>query len=208
MALVHLAWWIAAAVILLLVVVVVSYRQTCYDYPSGGVAYAVSKANLGQNASLVAASGPLVDYVLTVAVSVVAGMANIVSAFTVLAPHAVALSIGLVVVLAVMNLRGVKESGTGLRDSDVCVRRERVPNAGVGGGAAAGRTPASGSGVGVVPNRLDDARDRSAGGGAAAASVRAGLHVADRDRGGEQRGAELPEAEEPERGEHARSWAA
>lgn len=111
-ALLHLSWWIAAAVILLLVVVVLSYRQTCYGYPSGGGAYAVTKANLGTNASLVAASALLIDYVLTVAVSVVAGVANIVSAFPVLAPYAVSLSIAVVVLLAVMNLRGVRESGT------------------------------------------------------------------------------------------------
>ncbi len=111
-ALLHLAWWVAAAVILLLLVVVISYRQTCYGYPNGGGAYAVSKANLGRNASLVAASALLIDYVLTVAVSVVAGVANVVSAFPVLAPHAVLLSVGLVAVLAMMNLRGVKESGT------------------------------------------------------------------------------------------------
>jgi len=110
--LLHLTPWIAAVVIALLVVVVASYRQTCHAYPSGGGAYAVSRANLGQSASLVAASALLVDYVLTVAVSVAAGVQNIVSAIPVLAPHAVSVSIGLIAVLALMNLRGVKESGT------------------------------------------------------------------------------------------------
>jgi amino acid transporter len=112
LALLHLTWWVAAAVIVLLVVVVASYRQTCHAYPNGGGAYAVSRANLGWDASLVAASALLVDYVLTVAVSVAAGVANVVSAFPTLAPRAVELSVGLVVVLAVMNLRGIKESGT------------------------------------------------------------------------------------------------
>jgi amino acid transporter len=110
--LLHLTPWVAAAVVLLLVVVVASYRQTCHAYPNGGGAYAVSRANLGRNAALVAASALLVDYVLTVAVSVAAGVANIVSAFPGLAPHAVALSLGFVVLLAVMNLRGVRESGS------------------------------------------------------------------------------------------------
>ena len=110
--LLHLAPWVAAAVVVLLVVVVASYRQTVHAYPSGGGAYAVSRANLGRNAALVAASALLVDYVLTVAVSVAAGVANIVSAFPQLAPHAVALSLGFVALLAVMNLRGVRESGT------------------------------------------------------------------------------------------------
>jgi amino acid transporter len=109
--LLYLTPWIAAAVVVLLVVVVASYRQTCHAYPNGGGAYAVSRANLGRNASLVAASALLVDYVLTVAVSVAAGVANIVSALPVLAPHAVGLALGLVVLLAVMNLRGVRESG-------------------------------------------------------------------------------------------------
>ena len=111
---------------LLLVVVVASYRQTCHAYPNGGGAYAVSRANLGRDAALVAASALLVDYVLTVAVSVAAGVANIVSAFPELAPHAVALSLGFVALLAVMNLRGVRESGTHLRDPDLRVRRCRV----------------------------------------------------------------------------------
>jgi len=110
-ALLHLAPWVALAVVLLLVIVIASYRQTCHAYPTGGGAYAVSRANLGRAASLTAASALLVDYVLTVAVSVAAGVSNIVSAVPELAPHAVALSIGCVVLLALMNLRGVKESG-------------------------------------------------------------------------------------------------
>src|SRR5215207_10503794 len=71
--LLYLTPWLAAAVVVLLLVVVVSYRQTCEAYPSGGGAYAVSRDNLGEDASLVAASSLLIDYVLTVAVSVVAG---------------------------------------------------------------------------------------------------------------------------------------
>jgi amino acid transporter len=112
LALLHLTPWVAAVVIALLVVVVVSYRQTCQAYPNGGGAYAVSRANLGRNASLIAASALLVDYVLTVAVSVAAGVANIVSAMPALAPHAVGVSTAMIAVVALMNLRGVKESGT------------------------------------------------------------------------------------------------
>jgi amino acid transporter len=111
LALLHLAPWVAAAVVLLLVVVVASYRQTCRAYPNGGGAYAVSRANLGRRPALVAASALLVDYVLTVAVSVAAGVANVVSAFPRLAPHSVALSLGCIAVLTLMNLRGVRESG-------------------------------------------------------------------------------------------------
>jgi amino acid transporter len=112
LSLLHLTPWVAGAVVLLLIVVVLSYRQTCHAYPGGGGAYAVSRANLGRNAALVAASALLVDYVLTVAVSVAAGVANIVSAVPSLAPHVVILSIGLVALLALMNLRGTRESGT------------------------------------------------------------------------------------------------
>jgi amino acid transporter len=107
----YLTPWLGMAVVVLLVIVVASYRQTCYAYPNGGGAYAVSRANLGVRASLVAASALLVDYVLTVAVSVVAGVAAITSAVPALAPHAVGLSLALVVLLTVVNLRGVKESG-------------------------------------------------------------------------------------------------
>jgi amino acid transporter len=111
LALLHLTPWVAAAVVLLLAIVVASYRQTCYAYPNGGGAYAVSRDNLGEDASLVAATSLLIDYVLTVAVSVVAGVAAITSAIPSLASHAVALSLGFVVVLTSMNLRGVRESG-------------------------------------------------------------------------------------------------
>ena len=112
LSLLHLTPWVAGAVVVLLVIVVLSYRQTCHAYPDGGGAYAVSRANLGRRAALVAASALLVDYVLTVAVSVAAGVANIISAVPSLAPHAVGLSIAMVVLLALMNLRGVKESGS------------------------------------------------------------------------------------------------
>jgi amino acid transporter len=107
LALLHLTAWLGAAVVLLLVIVVASYRQTCHAYPNGGGAYAVSRDNLGEDAALVAASALLIDYVLTVAVSVVAGVAAITSAAPSLAPHAVALSLGFVVLLTVANLRGV-----------------------------------------------------------------------------------------------------
>jgi amino acid transporter len=111
LALLGLTSWLALAVVLLLVIVVASYRQTCSAYPNGGGAYAVSRDNLGQDASLVAASALLIDYVLTVAVSVVAGVAAITSASAGLADHAVALSLMFVALLTMMNLRGVKESG-------------------------------------------------------------------------------------------------
>jgi amino acid transporter len=111
LALLHLTPWLAVGVVALLTIVVASYRQTCYAYPNGGGAYAVSRDNLGVRASLAAASALLVDYVLTVAVSVVAGVAAITSALPELTPHAVSMSLGFVALLTVVNLRGVKESG-------------------------------------------------------------------------------------------------
>jgi amino acid transporter len=102
---------VAAAVALLLVIVTLSYRQICKAYPNGGGAFAVSLDNFGENAALTAASALLVDYVMTVAVSVVSGVVAITSAFPSLHRHAVALAVGFVVLLMVVNLRGVKESG-------------------------------------------------------------------------------------------------
>jgi amino acid transporter len=105
------ASWVAAAVAMLLVIVVASYRQTCYAYPNGGGAFAVSLENLGENAALTAASALLVDYVMTVAVSIVSGVVAITSAFPSLQQHAAAMSVGFVLLLVVANLRGVRESG-------------------------------------------------------------------------------------------------
>src|SRR3954462_4180719 len=111
LSLLYLTPWLATGVVALLVIVVASYRQTCEAYPNGDGAYAVSRENLGENASLMAAAALLIDYVLTVAVSVVAGVAAITSAVPSLAPHAVGLSLAFIVLLTVVNLRGVKESG-------------------------------------------------------------------------------------------------
>ncbi|GAA1579444.1 APC family permease [Kribbella sancticallisti] len=111
LALTHAAPWIVGAVIVLLVVVIGSYRQICRAYPSGGGAYSISRDNLGTNASLVAGSALVVDYVLTVAVSVTAGVANIASAVQWLTPYVIHLSVGLVAVLTLINLRGLRQSG-------------------------------------------------------------------------------------------------
>jgi amino acid transporter len=111
LALTHVAPLVAAAVIVLLIVVIASYRQICRVYPRGGGAYAVSKDNLGTNASLVAASALVIDYVLTVAVAVTAGVANIVSAVQPLTPHTVELAVGMLMVLTLINLRGLRQSG-------------------------------------------------------------------------------------------------
>ena len=102
--------WIAAAVVVLLIVVVMSYRQLIKAYPSGGGDYEVAHKNLGEKAGLVVASALLVDYILTVAVSVASGVDNIISAFPGLNPFRVEIAVGFIVVLAAINLRGVAES--------------------------------------------------------------------------------------------------
>ena len=107
----HLTSWIAAAVVLLLAVVVLSYRQVVRAYPSGGGSYEVVSKNMGPLAGLVVAAALLVDYVLTVAVSVAAGVDNIISAIPELNPHRVAINLAFIAVLTAMNLRGVRESG-------------------------------------------------------------------------------------------------
>ncbi|TFV65951.1 UNVERIFIED_ORG: APC family permease [Bacillus sp. AZ43] len=107
----YLAPWLAMAVVLLLITVVLSYRQVVRAYPSGGGDYEVAMKNHGQFAGLVVASALLVDYVLTVAVSVSAGTDNIISAFPSLHQHRVLIAVGLVAVLAAANLRGLRESG-------------------------------------------------------------------------------------------------
>ena len=103
--------WVGLVVVLLLVTVVASYRQTCYAYPSGGGAYVVSRENLGESASLAAAAALLVDYVMTVAVSVTSGVVAVTSAVPALSPHAVSMAVGLIIVLTLANLRGTRESG-------------------------------------------------------------------------------------------------
>src|SRR3954470_1286833 len=106
-----LAPWLALGVVVLLIVVVLSYRQVVHAYPSGGGDYEVAMKNHGQFAALVVASALLTDYVLTVAVSVSSGTDNIISAFPGLDRHRVLIAVGLVVVLAAANLRGLRESG-------------------------------------------------------------------------------------------------
>jgi len=102
---------VAVAIALLFVTVSISYRQTVTAYPSGGGAYIVARENLGTYAGLVAAAALLTDYVLTVAVSVSAGVAAIVSAAPLLAPYRVAFGVLLVAFIALANLRGARESG-------------------------------------------------------------------------------------------------
>ncbi|MFF5595869.1 MULTISPECIES: APC family permease [Streptomyces] len=108
----HFSPWIAVAVVVLMFTVVASYRQNVHAYPSGGGDYEVATTNLGPRAGLTVASALLVDYVLTVAVSISAGIENLGSAIPFVVENKVACAVGVIVLLTLMNLRGVRESGT------------------------------------------------------------------------------------------------
>jgi amino acid transporter len=102
---------VAVAIAVLLVIVTTSYRQVCHAYPSGGGAYAVARANLGVPVALLAAAALLFDYVMTVAVSIAAGIAATTSVVPELLPYRAELAILATILLAVANLRGLRESG-------------------------------------------------------------------------------------------------
>jgi amino acid transporter len=105
------AFPISIAVAGLLAIVAISYQQTVRAYPSGGGAYIVSRANLGRKPAMLAASSLMIDYVMTVAASVAAGVAAVISAFPALLRYRVEVSIAIVVLMALANLRGLRESG-------------------------------------------------------------------------------------------------
>ncbi|HEY5361990.1 MAG TPA: amino acid permease [Streptosporangiaceae bacterium] len=112
--------WIALAVGLLMLVVVASYRQNVHAYPSGGGDYEVATTNLGPRIGMTVASALMVDYTLTVAVSVSSGVANLASAFPALNSHMTLIAVVVVAVIAVLNLRGVRESGTAFAIPTYC----------------------------------------------------------------------------------------
>ncbi|MGZ9166908.1 MAG: APC family permease, partial [Anaerolineales bacterium] len=103
---------ISIAIVILLLIVTISYEQTIHAYPGGGGAYIVSRDNLGESYAQVAGASLLMDYILTVAVSISAGVAQIVSAFPALADYRVQIAVAAVFLIMLINLRGVKESGS------------------------------------------------------------------------------------------------
>jgi amino acid transporter len=102
---------IAIAIAILLTIVTISYRQTIYAYPNGGGAYIVARDNLGELPAQIAGAALLTDYILTVAVSISAGVAQITSGFQVLYPYRVEIAVSVIGIMTLVNLRGVKESG-------------------------------------------------------------------------------------------------
>ncbi len=107
----HFSPWIAVAVVVLMFTVVASYRQNVHAYPSGGGDYEVANTNLGPRAGLTVASALLVDYVLTVAVSITSGIENLGSAIPFVIEHKVLCACAVILLLTLLNLRGMKESG-------------------------------------------------------------------------------------------------
>jgi amino acid transporter len=105
-------WAITLTIVALLAILILSYRQTIGAYPTGGGAYTVCKENLGEHVGLMAAASLVIDYILTVAVSIAAGTAAVTSAFPHLLPHRVLISNVAILLLLIMNLRGIRESGS------------------------------------------------------------------------------------------------
>lgn len=103
---------LSLAIAVLLTIVTISYRQTIYAYPNGGGAYIVARDNLGEVAAQIAGAALLTDYILTVAVSISSGAAQIASAFPILLPFRVEMALFVILIMTIVNLRGVKESGT------------------------------------------------------------------------------------------------
>jgi amino acid transporter len=108
---VHYLIPISAAIITLLIIVYFSYRQTIAAYPNGGGSYTVARFNLGASASLLAAAALLADYILTAAVGISAGVGALVSAVPSLLPHTLSLCLGILFIVTIINLRGVREAG-------------------------------------------------------------------------------------------------
>ena len=199
----HVVFPISLAIAALLVIVVLSYRQTVQVYESSGGAYIVAKENLGRLPSLVAAAALLTDYVLTVAVSVAAGVLALTSAVSSLRGHELTLSLVCVLLIAVANLRGVKEAGLlfalptyAFVDVDLRAGRRRARSQCATGVPAGGRPHPLASGAGARHRLRRPAR------------VRVGLDRADGRRGDRERRQRVPPAARPQRRDDARSSSA
>src|SRR5277367_6741112 len=109
---VEYGWKIISAILILLTIVYFSYRQTIAAYPHGGGSYTVATENLGDGAGLLAAAALMIDYILTAAVGISAGVTALTSAVPSLQPHTLLICLAILVVLALVNMRGVKDTGT------------------------------------------------------------------------------------------------
>src|SRR5579871_4193895 len=102
---------VSIAIVILLAIVYVSYRQTIDAYPRGGGSYTVASQNLGEGAGLLAAAALMIDYILTAAVGISAGVGALISAVPTLQPHTLQLCLGVLVILTIVNMRGVHDTG-------------------------------------------------------------------------------------------------
>ena len=121
---------LAIGIVILLAILTLSYEQTIHAYPSGGGSYIVARDNLGELPAQTAGAALLTDYILTVAVSISSGVAQITSAFPSLYPERVWISVALVMFVMLINLRGVKESGAIFAHPDLLLRRDDVHHRG------------------------------------------------------------------------------
>ena len=137
---------ISTLIIMLLMVVYFSYRQTIAAYPHGGGSYTVAKENLGTTAGLFAAAALLLDYVLVVAVGISAGVGALVSALPVLQPHTLSLCLAILLLITIVNLRGVRESGLAFMAPTYLVHR-------LAAGGAGHRRGQDGPGRAAIPRR-------------------------------------------------------
>ena len=195
-------------VAIVMLTVVASYRQNVHAYPSGGGDYEVATVNLGPTAGVTVASALLVDYVLTVAVSISSGVQNAASAIAVrVRARGDRAPCVLVLVLAALNLRGVRESGDVLRHPDLRLHGRRPRDGALR--AVPRRSPAtlpdveSADLTSIAGARLRGPDHHGRAGLPAGAGVLLGLCGADRRRGDLQRRAGVPQAEEPQRRDHA-----
>ena len=186
-----------------MLVVVASYRQNVHAYPSGGGDYEVATTNLGPRVGIAVASALMVDYTLTVAVSVSSGVANLASAFPVLNPHVTLIAVLVVAVIAVMNLRGVRESGTAFAIPTYLLHRRGRADDRLGLPPGWRPEAACGPRAPGCTYRSVHELHRAPAGLPAAARVLLRLHRADRGGGDQQRRARLPQAQEQERGHDA-----
>ena len=144
---------VSMAIVILLVIVYFSYRQTIEAYPRGGGSYTVASQNLGEGAGLLAAAALMIDYVLTASVGISAGVGALISAVPSLQPHTLKLCLIVLLLLTLVNMRGVHDTGVAVHDSDVSVHRNaadrdcgrRMAGSSRGGASVAGNAAAGNS---------------------------------------------------------------
>ena len=191
---------VSAAIVVLLAIVYFSYRQTIEAYPQGGGSYTVASQNLGEGAGLLAAAALMIDYTLTAAVGISAGVGALISAVPGLQPHTLALCLGVLAILTLVNMRGVHDTGVVFMIPTylftgtllIVIARGRVAGAAQRGASAscdAAAHDAGGYGCGELV--------------AAAQGFFFRLHGHDRRGGGEQRRDGLPRRHAQERQDHA-----